>query len=317
MTNYIVYRISILNNRKEKQILNYFNGSEDLLNICNDYYVSLKEEKVTYFDNSGNKRTFSITSKIVRNDKERLLVTHFDSAYTGKEIDIRDGNSNLLNYAVGKDELQSRKLFSHAYFPANAKYAYIVFENKSNLGVKVIFEQELQKFLNRSGFTEYRVKLEPALNFHYLSNMLDKGKLKKIRLINYLQSNDIQLSLWKRICPNTKDQKVEEFKFSNKTENDLIKFELSKLFFSQLNVDEKIFFMSKYEVDEISFEINYKGASKTFYLKNKNGMRANIDVSNRLKYLGGEPTYESMKDVSLDLIYETIGYGLSSFDNVA
>ena len=315
--NFIIYRISIKNKRKEEQILNYFNGQEDFLDVCNDYYVSLKEEKVTYFDNSGNKRTFSITSKIVRNDKERLLVTHFDSAYTGKEIDIRDGNSNLLNYAVGKDELQSRKLFSHAYFPSNAKYAYIVFENKSNLGVKVIFEQELQKFINRSGFTDFRVKLEPALNFQYLSNILDKGKLKKVRLINYRYSNEMQLSLWNKLELNSKDQEVRELKFSNHTENDLFKFELFKLFFSQLHVDEKIVFMSKYEVDEISFEINYKGSSKTFYLKNKNRMRANIDVSNRLKYLGGEPTYESMKDVSLDLIHETIGYGLSSFDNVA
>lgn len=313
----MIYRISILNNRKEKQILNYFNGSEDLLNICNGYYHSLKQERVDYFDNNGNKRTFSITTNIEKQDYDRILVTSFDSAYTGETFDIRDGNTNALNYSANKSELQSRKMFSLVHIPENSKYGYVVFENKSKHGVKIIYEREFQKFLNINGFDNFRIILEPGLNFNYLSNMMEKGKLKKVRLINYRYSKEVQLSLWGNVNLNATGEEIKELKFFNQTENDLFKFELYKLFFSRLDLGDKIKFMSKYVVDEISFEINHNDSSKTFYLKNKNRMRANIDVSNRLKYVGYEPTYESQKSVALDLIQEILGYGLSNFDEVA
>lgn len=313
----MIYRISILNNRKEKQILNYFNGSEDLLNICNEYYHSLKKEQVNYFDNNGNKRTFSITTDIEKQDYDRILVTSFDSAYTGETFDIRDGNTNALNYSANKNELQSRKMFSLVHIPENSKYGYVVFENKSKHGVKIIYEREFQKFLNINGFDNFRIILEPGLNFNYLSNMMEKGKLKKVRLINYRYSKEVQLSLWGNVNLNATGEEIKELKFFNQTENDLFKFELYKLFFSRLDLGDKIKFMSKFVVDEISFEINHNDSSKTFYLKNKNRMRANIDVSNRLKYVGYEPTYESQKAVALDLIQEILGYGLSNFDEVA
>ncbi|EPR70079.1 hypothetical protein ADIWIN_3942 [Winogradskyella psychrotolerans RS-3] len=232
-------------------------------------------------------------------------------------FDIRDGNTNALNYSANKNELQSRKMFSLVHIPENSKYGYVVFENKSKHGVKIIYEREFQKFLNINGFDNFRIILEPGLNFNYLSNMMEKGKLKKVRLINYRYSKEVQLSLWGNVNLNATGEEIKELKFFNQTENDLFKFELYKLFFSRLDLGDKIKFMSKYVVDEISFGINHNDSSKTFYLKNKNRMRANIDVSNRLKYVGYEPTYESQKSVALDLIQEILGYGLSNFDEVA
>jgi hypothetical protein len=317
MNNFTIYRLAIQNKAKENQILNHFNGTNDFLETCNEYYNSLQENKVDYFDSNGNKRTYSISSEINHQYENRTIDTYFDSAYTGENFEIRNGESNKLTYSVKKNELQNRKLFSLIHVPKNSKYAYVVFENKSKHGVKIIFERQLQLFLREFGYDDYRTVMTPGLNYNYLSNMIEKGKLKKVRLIKYRLANDVQFSLWDNINLNSDDQDIRELKFKRKTNNDLYKKELYNLFFSKINRDDKIHFMNEFKVDEISFEINYNGSSKTFCLKEKSSMRANIDVSNRLDFIDGEATKESMVKVAINLIDEILGFNSSELDEVA
>jgi hypothetical protein len=319
MKNFTVYRLRILNNSEEEQLLSQFNGTNDLLEEFYLYYQRLSKENVDYFDSKGNKRTFSITTEIEFVKEERKLISDLDSAYTGEEFEIRNGNSNNLNYLVSENELQSRKMFSFIHIPKNSKKGYVVFENKSKHGVKIIFEREFNRFLKERGYEKFSLIMTPGLNFNYLSSMIEKGKLKKVRLIDYRYSNEVQLSLWGNINLNINinGEEIRELKFNSKTENSLFKNELYKLFFSKIDMEEKIIFMNQYDVDEISFEINYNDSSKTFYLKDKNKMRANIDISNKLEYLDSEPTYSSMKKVALELIHEILGYGSSDFEQVA
>lgn len=317
MKNFTIYRLAILNNAKEEQNMSYFNGINDFLDISFKYFHNLKKNKVDYFDNNGNKRTYSISSKIDYQQENRVINTHLDSAYTGESFEIRNSESNILKYSVRKEELQNRKMFCLIRVPKNSKYGYVVFENKSKHGVKIIFERQLQLFLKESGFEDYRLIMTPGLNFDYLSNMIEKGKLKKVRLIKYRLSQDVQLSLWNHVNFNSEDQDIRELKFKNKTNNDSYKNELYNLFFSKTNKEDKINFMNEFEVDEISFEINHNGSSKTFYLKEKSSMRANIDVSNRLDFIDGDPTQDSMIKVALSLINAILGFDSSGLNEVA
>jgi len=308
MRNFTIYRFGILNNSKEEQLLSQFNGANDLLKEFNLYYENLFQEKVAYADNNGNKRTFSISSNIEFDKTNRRLIADLDSAYTGEKFEIRNGESNGLNYLVSETELQCRKLFSFLYIPKNSKNGYVVFENKSKHGVKVIFEREFNRFLKERGYEQFRFITSPGLNFNYLSNMIEKGKLKKVRLINYRYSQVTQLSLWGDNSLNLKGEESLELKFPNKVENTFYKNELRKLFFSKSKLDEKIKFVGRDEVDEISFEINYRNSSKTFYLNDSSKMRSNIDVFERLDIVNGEATYASKKRVAMELINEILNY---------
>lgn len=316
MNNFTIYRVALLNKAKEEQNLNRFNGQNDLLELFNQYLNFLKKHKFDYFDSKGNKRVFSISSQIMFKKKERSLITYLDSAYTGEKFEIRS-NLNTLNYSVEKNELQSRRMFSLIYLPENSKYGYIVFENKSKHGVKVVFESQFQSFLKQSGFQDYRIDMTPGLNFNYLSNMIEKGKLKKIRLIQHNLLKDVQLSLWGNFSLNSGVQDIREMKFETKTQNNSYKKELYNLFFSNIKQNSRILFMNEFEVDEISFEINHNNSSKTFLVKDKTSMRANIDVSKRLEYINGEPTYISMKKVAYDIIFEIIDNQSFDLDDVA
>ena len=316
MCTYTIFRVALLNKANEEQILSSFNGETDFLKICNQYYNALQKQKIDYYDNKGNKRAFSITSDIEFNENNRNVISFLDSAYSGESLEIRS-KSNNLNYIVNKEELQSRRVFSCVHIPKGSKFGYIVFENKSNHGVKVIFERQLQNFLNESGFQDFRIELTAGLNFNYLSNMIDKGKLKKVRLINYGLLQDVQLNLFDNLDLYSDDQDVRELKFKAKTENKVIKSELARLFFSDLNKKEKISFFNQYLVDEIAFEICHDGSSKTLYIKDHSKMRSNIDVSKRLEFEGGLPTYSSMKRAALDLIYEMLDYNSLSLSEAA
>lgn len=315
--NFTIYRLAILNKAKEEQILSYFNGTEDLFNITHNFYKFLSKNKVDYYDNNGNKRTFSVDNNINYSEENRTLISDLDSAYTGESFDIRNGDTNGIVYSVSENELQSRQMFSLIFIPINSKYGYVVFENKSKHGVKKIFEKEFKKFLNENGYDGYRVKMTPGLNFNYLSNMIEKGKLKKLRLINYKYSGAVQLKLWGKVDINSTGEETTELKFRNKTENKMFKDELYELFFSKLKHDEKVIFVNQYEIDEISFEINHNNSSKTFYLKDRSKMRSNIDVTKRLDYVGEEPTKASKIRVSLQIISEILNYGSSGFNEVA
>lgn len=317
MATFIIYRVAIVNKAKEEQSLSNFNGQNDLLEVCNQYYHSLRKNRREYYDNQGKKRTFSINTKIDFLRTDRTLITRFDSAFTGNEVYIRNAETNSLNYKVNKDELQSLSLFSLCHIPKKSKYGYVVFENKANHGVKVAFERGFQSFLNASGYEDYRVVMTPALNYNYLSNFIVNGKLKKLRLIENTLKKDVQLSLWNDLDRNCKDKDIRELKFRSKTENSIYKKELHNLFFTKMNEYEKIQFMNTYVIDDISFEINYKGASKVFYMKDRGRMRAIVDVSSQLMYEEGQPTYDSMVKTSIKLINEILGYDLLDFNNAA
>ncbi|PIB32963.1 hypothetical protein BFP78_01485 [Gaetbulibacter sp. 5U11] len=316
MYTYTIYRVALLNKAKEEQVLSRFNGETDFLKICNQYYYALQKQKIDYYDNRGNKRAFSITSDIEFNENNRIVVSYLDSAYSGESLEIRSQLNNL-NYVVKEEELQSRRVFSYIHIPKSSKSGYLVFESKANHGVKQVFERQLQKFLNESGYQDFRVKITPGLNFNYLSNMIDKGKLKKVRLINYGLLQDVQLNLFDNLDLYSDDEDVRELMFKTKTENKKIKYELGRLFFSNLNKDEKISFFKQYLVDEIAFEICHNGSSKTLYIKDKSKMRSNIDVSRRLEFEGGLPKYSSMKKVALDLIHEILDYDSLSLSEAA
>lgn len=318
MYTFTIYKVAILNKAKEYQRLGFFNGENDLLRTSESFYYSLNKNTIEYLDSKQNKRAFSITDKFHLNEAARYLVAKFDSAYTGESFEIRDGETNSLNYPVNKSDLQSRKLFSLLYIPKNRKFGYVVFENKSKHGVKLVFEREFNRFLKENYFTDFRLELTPGLNFNFLSNMIEKGVLKKIRLINYQLSHPVQLSLWNQISlSRSGNEEITEWNFSKKTENNSFKQELYSLFFSDLNDDEKIPFRADYESDEISFVINYKNASKTFYVRNKGKMRSNLDVSGRLEFLNEEPTHSSKIKVALELIREIEGYDPLKIDEVA
>lgn len=305
MTKLITYRFWISNKIGEKQILSFFNGEEDLLNVGNSFCSHIHRNIKGYTDNIGNKRTFTLDSLQNLNDSQRSIYGYFDSALTGDRLKIKDGDTNQLKLDVELKDLQSRNFFFMFYIPKGKKHGYLVVQKKSNHGVKNILERTFNDFLQMKGYNDFKFCLEYTQNLSQLSEMLTQGELKEINLIE----NKIKSSFEAQINGQTGldcDGNFERtIKFTKKSKVSNYKAILFQLYKTNYNDYDKVDLLGQ-TFDEVSFVIHHNSVSKTFYIKNKSKTRSDIDVTNYLNYVNGEPTNESLLEVSWRLIRHDI-----------
>jgi hypothetical protein len=302
----ITYRISLTNKVNEKQTLSHFNGQEDLLNTINEFCNYIHKNIKSYTDNVGNRRTFTIDGLQKIEDSKRVIHGFFDSALTGDKMKIKDNDTNSLIYDVKNRDLQSRNFFFFIYVPKNSKYAFLVVQKKSNHGVKNVLENSFNDFLNLKGFIDFRAILEYAPDYNLLNRLIEFGELKEVKLITnkIFSSFDEQFENIEGV--ENSGTFEETFKFNKTSRSEKFKRQLFNLYkttfkdYEQINVSNKFY-------DEVSFLITLNGLSKTFYVKNKAKIRSDADVTDHLDFIDGEPTKNSLLNVSWKLIMTVLG----------
>lgn len=288
MTNLQVYRFMLLNKAKEQQVLSFFNEEEDLLETMNDFCGYIHKNIRDYIDSQGKYRTFTLSNKQEKDIESRIVSGHFDSAYTGEEGKIKDRKTNRLKFDINKLDLFSKEFFYLIHVPKNSKIGYLITEKKENHGVKMIFENAFNNFMRTKGVSNYIIQLRQAPPRYFIKNYLEFGELKEFRLIE----NNLELGTEERIFKINK----------NLSDGKELKKILVDLFNTMSQTKDKIAFLNKGEYDEIAFVLGINGTSKTFYIKNQEKIRSNVDVSKLIEYDNGEPTIESLRKISLEII---------------
>ncbi len=288
MINLNIYRFELLNKAKEQQVLSFYNEEEDLLETMNDFCSYIHENIRKYVDNQGKYRTFTLDKAQKKEPEERIISGYFDSAYTGEKGKVRDGSTNRLKFDIFKKDLVSKDFFYLIHVPKGAKLGFLIIEKKENHGVKQIFENAFNKFMQLKGVSNYHLHLKQAPPRYFIKNILEFGKLKEFRLIE----NNLELGTEERIF------KIDK----NLSDGKELKNVLVNLFNTMSQPNDKISFLNKGEYDEIAFVLVVNGTSKTFYIKNQEKIRSNIDVSTLVEYDNGEPTIESLRKISLEII---------------
>lgn len=280
------YRFTLENRVKEQQVLNFYNEEEDLLDTLNDFCKYIFDNVKKYTDNQGKFRTFTLASLPKLEKENRIIYGFLDSAYTGEYGKIKDVKTNGVKYDLNKNDLFSKDFFFLVYVPKGSKYGFLVMQRKENHGVKTIIQSAFNLFMRAKGVSNYYFELRQAPSRYFINNFFNSGKLKEYKLI--------------RNTSIGREEKV--FKLNDKSgiKNDL-KNSLINLFNSK-NQEEKIQFLSEDFYDEISFVLNLKGSTKTFYIKNKDKIRSNVDVSHLIEFEEGEPTLSSLVKISLEII---------------
>lgn len=297
MVNLNIYRFKLLNKAKEQQVLSFYNEEEDLLDTMNNFCDYIHKNIRDYIDTQGKYRTFTLSNRQKKDSEKRIISGYFDSSYTGEKGKIKDRKTNQLKFNIKEKDLFSKEFFYLIHVPKNSKFGFLIVEKKENHGVKSIFEYAFNNFMRSKGVSNYSLELRQAPPRYFIKNYLEFGKLKEFRLIeNGLNSelNSIDPKLGK-------EERV--FKLNNNlTEGLNIKNVLVKLFNNFPFSNEKIPFLNKGKFDEITFVLGVNGSSKTFYIRNQEKIRSNVDVSNLIEYYDGEPTIESLIKVSLEII---------------
>lgn len=283
-----IYRFTLLNKIKEQQVLSFYNEDEDLLETMNDFCSYIHKNIKTYTDIQGKYRTFTLSDLQNRNSENRTISGYFDSAYTGEKGKIKDRKTNELKFDIKEIDLVSKDFFYLIHVPKGSKNGFLIVQKKENHGVKSIFESAFNNFMRTKGVSSYSLELRQAPPRYFIENYLEFGKLKEFKLIE----NDVILGREERV-----------FKLNDgMVEGQNIKNILLELFNTFSSSRGKIPFLNKGEYDEITFVLGVNGSTKTFYVKNHERIRSNVDVSSLIDYNDGEPTIESLIKVSLDII---------------
>jgi hypothetical protein len=297
MVNLNIYRLELLNKAKEQQVLSFYNEDEDLLDTMNDFFSYIHENIRKYTDNQGKFRTFTLDKIQKKDSRERIISGHLDSAYTGEEGRVKDGSTNHLKFDIFKNDLFSKAFFYLVHIPKGSKLGFLIVEKKENHGVKQVFENAFNSFMRSKGVSNYHLHLKQAPPRYFIKNFLEYGKLKEFRLID---DDLIDDGLITKINLGKEERIFKQKGISN--EGKELKEILVTLFNSFSSTDDKIPFLDKGEFNEISFVLEYGRTSKTFYIKNKDKIRSNIDVTSLIEFNDGEPTMDSLIKISLELI---------------
>lgn len=293
MTNLEIYRFSLLNKAKEQQVLSFYNEEEDLLNTINDYLTYIFTNVRQYTDNQGKFRTFTLSSLQKIDNDNRSITGYFDSAYTGEKAKIKDRKTMDTKYDISKIDLVSKDFFFLIHVPKNSKYGILVVQKKENHGVKTVFENAFNAFMRFKGVSNYMLELKQAPARYLIRNFLSDGRLKEFRLIHSKVKSELDLNIGT-------EQRV--IKLANSTNSEVIKGVLINLFDNFIPSEDRIPFLDQGEFDEIAFVLGYNGVVKTFYIKDKEKIRASVDVTKLVEFEDGEPTYDSLVKISYDLI---------------
>lgn len=288
MVNLNIYKFELLNKAKEQQVLSFYNEEDDLLETMNDFCEYIHKNVRDYIDTQGKYRTFTLSNRQKKDSDTRNISGYFDSSYTGEKGKIKDRKTNQLKFNIEEKDLFSKEFFYLIHIPKNSKSGFLIVEKKENHGVKSIFENAFNNFMRTKGVSNYVLDLRQAPPRYFIQNYLEFGKLKEFKLVE----NDALLGREERV-----------FKLNNDmTEGQNVKNILLELFDKFSSSNEKIPFLNKGEYDEITFVLGINGSTKTFYVKNHEKIRSNVDVSNLIEYNDGQPTTESLIRISLDII---------------
>lgn len=288
MINLNIYRFMLLNKAKEQQVLSFYNEDEDLLDTMNDFCGYIHKNIRDYIDAQGKYRTFTLSRRQKKDSEIRIISGYFDSSYTGEKGKIKDRKTNQLKFKIIEKDLFSKEFFYLIHVPKGSKFGFLIVEKKENHGVKSIFENAFNNFMRSKGVSNYLLELRQAPPRYFIENYLEFGKLKEFKLIE----NDLLLGREERV-----------FKLNNvMAQGQNLKGILLELFNTFSSSNEKIPFLNKGEYDEITFVLGINGSTKTFYVKNQEKIRSNVDVTSLVEYDEGEPTMESLIKISLDII---------------
>lgn len=300
-TIYISYRISLLNKRKEEQILSRFNGHLDFIHLVKNFCDYTLKNIKSYYDPQGNPRTFTLDSLSKISLKERIVYGDFESGFTGDEMLIKHNKNNNVLFDVLPEYLQARKLFFLFYIPKGSKCAYLILQKKNNHGVKTVLLNAFNEFLKKKGYTDYFSSFVSSSNF---KNLIEGLKFGKIRQVKFKTPSSGSLITTNKGLSSFFRNDISQMVVKPLKDEDVSKQRkiLLSLFSNNYEFDDLIFIPSISQgCSEISFLVNYQGISKTYYIKEKSKIKSNINVSSTLFYENGYPTRESMIRVALEI----------------
>lgn len=301
------YSIKILDNNKNEQILNRFNGSDDFFRICENYLNTIFTNIRAESDSSGTTSLHLTLETLPTIDVvNRRIYGYFSSGVSGDEYQIRDleTQDNLLDVETGHAAF--RNLFFYMQIPLGRNAGALILQRKAKYGIKTIFKRTINRYIREQGYQIYKVEVNNLLHGRVYRRMIEYGNLKKVELIkkripstleeyyeNEGNPEEISGTLRTSMSSGTSlPQAYRDLVDRLFRDPDLERVEIN-------GIDE--------EFDELEFELELNGKRKTFYIANKHRIQPDVDVTSQIEMdASGLPTTESLLQQCEELVEDII-----------
>lgn len=297
-----LYSITIhrLGNRNDRLVLTDFDNGISLYDVAYDMLCSIKYKKeieqekanLSQKNDTTEKRFFRIMKDDngdILKDRRPYLTGLIESGEYGTEENIVNVETGETKEKKEKDALL-RPFYFMLYVPQGAKSAVLILERISNLGIMTVFEKKLIEAVSAkigANIKDYVVSLEPmALESVLKKHMNAIGGAKKV-IFNYVKLSDITPS--KLSDGNLDDSEVNNMQLTlnaprNGSINILSWFNDMRVRFEQLKNKKRanICSLSDVEYQNVKFEVEIGGASRTISMQDVGKLGTYLDITNEV-----------------------------------
>lgn len=291
-----IYGFHVKDNDVDETNLQNLRGHDfvEIINEFADQYDNLydKDEK------SENIFTIISTESDKRENEREQIIYNFVS---GK---VKTGDfgivSELIDTTNGRVKNRNREdaevlpfSFGFMYSGGNVDHGVIVFQTEGRYGMKTNFINRFKIFL-REHYSGVQFTIAPMIPVQFVSTILNKGSLKKLRFLRYVAPADTNQRLGANEGIHIKEERI----FSNLAGVIERKREAILGFITGKNGIREIANIDNFDYDELRMEFNISGSIKTLNITNIDRIVITIELKpEELEIVDGHPTHESLKQL--------------------
>ncbi|MBB6501222.1 hypothetical protein [Pedobacter cryoconitis] len=298
------YKLSVFEERTEV-LLSKFNANEDFFDFFNlfmeDIYTNVKKTH-SYQDQTVLHLT--LDEPVTADKDKRIFYGYLSSGVGGDKYKVRTEGERATTFESNPEKhITFRNLFFYLQLPRDKNYGYLIIQKKRDLGAKGLIQKALNQFLKDKAYLKFSATINNLLNGRVFDRMMSEGSLKNIDFI-------------KKTIPSTIDElyskglKKERGTLTTSVSapslgkywKDLVK----ELYRRDYKKESLIELEGIDSLDEVEFELELNGKKKTFHVFAKSRTQPDVEISNDLELVDGEPTIASLVNVSESLITDML-----------
>lgn len=299
--NLSTYEISIINTqRKEKIFLDNItydslHPEENPKSLMEILFRFFSEKKSKNEDFKKDYKLLEIRS--FNTAEDNIFFGEFSYGTYGTEHNIKNINDqNKENQKLNKDQSVLTPYYFYIEIPSHRKDGLVILESKGNAGIKILFEEWLDEFINKSSHTNLKLELKKFLPKKTIDTYLNKGFVKRLRFLSYRLPTD-ELEILDGYEP---EEGYVELKIHiNKENRKLIKESMKSLLRNKNDEAKKYknVMGDNLETDDIKLEVDLNGSERTFTIDNLENAVPTRDITDELENgEDGHRTFESIHE---------------------
>lgn len=277
--------------------------------------ISLNEIILDYLDTRRQGKLIESTEKLLQIQEydfdggKEFIRGRLERGAYGFSSKIINIESNVLKYDKAANEAEMLPFYFLTFLPNSYNRGLLLLQTFGQYGFKTDLEKDLNDYVSEVGLN-IKIIINSLAPKKVIENYLEKGSIKKMRLIKYNLPDDI--TDWQS-QDRFEDECYMEVSINAKKQKNINYYKngILKLINREIENDELVEIEGfNFDYDEVKVELKVGKKRRTINLTDTTQVRGKFDVTEQVNIMdSGHPTYESIDREAEGLILD-LGKGI-------